>query len=113
MVRDFTPALLTTGITFSLALVFLVYGALNFYRDPLSIFYDSEHAYDRSYSQYREIEVKAWREAFFRSGSQDIMTDPFETANHTAIMCAAMMTVARGEENSSHPLEVRHPSRTR
>lgn len=114
MGRDFTPALLTTGITLGLALMFLLYGALNLYRDPLSIFYDSQHAYDRSYSEYREEEVKAWRNGVFSSGtlgSQQV-TDPPETANHTAVMCATIVTVARSEENSTHPLEVRYfPSR--
>ena len=52
--------------TFLCLCFYYIYVIKEFYRDPGSIFFDPDRAFDRSYSRHREIEANSFRdEAFF------------------------------------------------
>jgi hypothetical protein len=71
-------------------LLFWCYGSFNFYRDPGSIFYDVERAFERHYSQIRASQVHQYITEFSSSNA----STPGKPTTEPKI-CAAFLSVKR------------------
>jgi hypothetical protein len=96
-------ALCLTVLLFCLA---IVYGSLNFYRDPGSVFYDPSRVTERGYSLYREKEAYRFRDTVL-SQQHDIARQGVWKAGPSPTVSAVFLTVHRPLYNGSSPLEVR------
>jgi hypothetical protein len=99
-------AFLVTGAVFVLV---CIYGRLNFYRDPGSVFFDADRAFERYYSAHRESEAKSFRDEAFAAlnGVSQLSSPAHWKTGSTPSLCAVLVTVGRETETGSHPLEVR------
>lgn len=83
-------ALLLLG---ALVAAYCVYGALFFYRDPLSIFFSPAHAYDRFYSAHREAEALAFLDQAAAPAARPAAAAVRAAAD--APLCVTLLTVGR------------------
>lgn len=67
------------------------YGHAHFYRDPGSVFFDKNRAYEQKYSHYRKAEV----EQFISSQSGLNSQDSSAKAGRNATLCVAISSVKR------------------
>lgn len=67
------------------------YGKTHFYRDPGSVFFNKERAYEQRYSQHRKIEVKQFLDSYASSGISDTQWK----AGTNASLCVAFSSVKR------------------
>ncbi|KAI1199919.1 hypothetical protein F5X97DRAFT_109271 [Nemania serpens] len=94
------PGFRVLVLLFAFVILYATYGYLNFYRDPLSIFFSEEHGFDRFYSTTREAETDAFLDA--------LEADPSTTLSRLAKagprpeMCAVFMTIARDMEGRQY-----------
>ena len=70
----------------------LLYGRANFYRDPLSVFFDPERAHTRWYSAYREKQANAYIE---QVASDHAKGRAFRKAGASPRLCATFLTTKR------------------
>ena len=87
-----TPGGRAFAVFLALLALFLIYGRLNFYRDPLSIFYDPEHAQVRWYSAFREAQANAFIEQAVALHRNDAV---FKKAGPRPRVCASFLTTKR------------------
>lgn len=73
-----------------LFLVVVSYCHYNFYRDPGSLFYDEERAFEREYSAYRQKEAEHYIEQASSYGSREI-----QKAGTSPKICATFVSVKR------------------
>ncbi|KAL7627875.1 hypothetical protein AAE478_002070 [Parahypoxylon ruwenzoriense] len=84
----------------TLVSLYVVYGSLYFYRDPLSIFFSGEHGFDRFYSATRQAEA----DDFFDAA----MADPHSAQQRLGKVgtdpqiCAVFITVGRDMEGRQY-----------
>ncbi|KAF4453060.1 integral membrane protein [Fusarium austroafricanum] len=79
----------TACVVFLVCLVW--YGQTNFYRDPGSVFFDQERAYETSYSDYRKNEARELIEWF----SKGYETSPKDVRKKDKSLCVAFSSVKR------------------
>ncbi len=98
-------ALCPTALLFCLA---VLYGSLNFYRDPGSVFYDPSRATERGYSLHREQEAFQFRDAVL-SPKRDDLSNRLAVwkAGNTPTISGVFLTIHRSSLNGSSPIEVR------
>lgn len=101
----FMHAIIVTSV---LIILFCIYGRLHFYRDPGSLFFDSERAFERNYGVQRVIEAIA-----FGNAAHLALNDRAETrqgfswkTGPSPVLCGVFITIARQNETSTHPIEV-------
>ena len=70
----------------------LLYGRANFYRDPLSVFYDPKRANTRWYSAYREGQAN---EFIGKIAASHAKGSAFDTAGKHPKLCASFLTTKR------------------
>jgi hypothetical protein len=92
-------------ITCILLVSFFVYGLLNFYQDPGSIFFDPNRALERRYSQLRQVEANSFRDTVLSVNSTTLKRS--WRAGQNSTVCGVFITVARNSGTGNHPLEVR------
>lgn len=86
----FIPAALRTVLfTLFVSLLIIYYGKTHFYRDPGSIFYDLNRAFERRYSWYRETEAEDYIRAVSGDGSE------YSRAGEAPTVCVAFSSVKR------------------
>lgn len=101
--RNFTsPAFYQLFITVAVLALYWFYGQTHFYRDPGSVFFDSEHAYERRYSLLREAEATELL-AKLSSGDQKALDGvrvpaSKDGAKRDVEMCIGMGTARRDVE---------------
>lgn len=83
------PALRTGLFTLFVLLLIIYYGKTHFYRDPGSIFFDVNRAFERRYSWDREIESKNYIDAVAKNSSVS------SRAGDNPSVCAAFSSVKR------------------
>ncbi|KAK8040980.1 hypothetical protein PG994_013987 [Apiospora phragmitis] len=84
------PGIRAALVLFALVSLYTLYGFTFFYRDPLSVFFSTEHGYDRFYSQTREVEALSFLHDAARSD-----TPLLGKASANAAICATFITVGR------------------
>uniref|UniRef100_A0A0B7K418 Uncharacterized protein n=1 Tax=Bionectria ochroleuca TaxID=29856 RepID=A0A0B7K418_BIOOC len=82
----FKPAL---GLAFLLCLIW--YGHTHFYRDPGSIFFDKERAYETRYSAHRKAEAQQTIEFYSEAGTRPLL----DTQKSNKSLCVALSSVKR------------------
>ena len=70
----------------------LLYGRVNFYRDPLSVFYNPERAHTRWYSAFRESQANAYIE---QVAADHAKGRAFRRAGPDPKLCATFLTTKR------------------
>ena len=80
-----------TAICLFFLLCTVWFGKLHFYRDPGSVFFDKERAYETRYSTYRREETQETIQ--FYSDRQD--TVPHGTPSYNRSLCVALSSVKR------------------
>ena len=70
----------------------LLYGRANFYRDPLSVFFDPERARTRWYSAFREYQANVFIDQVAVAHSQGVA---FQKAGKRPRLCASFLTTKR------------------
>lgn len=83
------PALRMIALTVFALLLIIYYGKTHFYRDPGSVFFDTNHAFERGYSQHREIESQEYIRNVSELSSANIVSGDKPT------VCAAFSSVKR------------------
>jgi hypothetical protein len=96
-------ALCPTLVLFGLA---VLYGNLNFYRDPGSVFFDPGRATERGYSLYREREANLWRNTVLAQHAHGVGV---WKAGPSPTISGVILTVHRPKLAGTSPLEVRIP----
>ncbi|KAK8035542.1 hypothetical protein PG993_010537 [Apiospora rasikravindrae] len=84
------PGIRAALVLFTVLSLYTLYGFSFFYRDPLSIFFSTEHGYDRFYSQTREAEALG-----FLHDAAKFDTPLLGKASTDAPICATFITVGR------------------
>lgn len=110
-----TKALLATpGIRVFLiwALLFfsaVSYGWRNFYRDPGSIFFDQNRAYERWYSQWRQFQADTFiaKAEADVTGAVEKIGAQFDKAGTHPSICATFVTVKRNVEKQYIEVDLR------
>lgn len=92
--RRWPPSLLVLSVfAFSLGLACL-YGSRNFYRDPGSIFFQQDRAFEKYYSTYRENQAHEFVSR--TEARQDLGQDASDSrAGMHPRMCVTLVTAAR------------------
>ncbi|KAI1402105.1 hypothetical protein F4819DRAFT_295865 [Hypoxylon fuscum] len=103
--RSANDALSQPGIRALLLLVVLVslyaiYGSLYFYRDPLSIFFSEEHAFDRFYSATRQAEADEFFDRVIANPT--LVQQQLGKAGTNPQICAVFITVGRDMEGRQY-----------
>lgn len=89
------PGIRAALVLFTIVSLYTLYGFSFFYQDPLSIFFSTEHGYDRFYSQTREVEALSFLNDAARSD-----TPQLGKASANAPICATFITVGRNMSTS-------------
>ena len=96
-------------VTLFLVLLYTFYGRSQFYRDPGSVFFDVDRAFERRYSLLREKEVREFLES---ATSVDGMAEDWSTSTAmsgqklASPICAVVLTFGENRDAATHPLEV-------
>ncbi|KAI5868253.1 hypothetical protein GGS23DRAFT_544670 [Durotheca rogersii] len=80
--------------------LYLIYGSLFFYRDPLSIFFSEKHGFDRIYSVTRQAEADEFFDAAV--GNPDRIEKQIGKAGASPEVCAVFLTVGRNMEGRQY-----------
>ena len=96
------PAIRALLILLIVLLLYIVYGSLYFYRDPLSIFFSERHGFDQFYSVTRRAEADAFLDAAMADPA--LIRSRLGRAGHDAQIqiCAAFITVGRNMEGRQY-----------
>jgi hypothetical protein len=111
ILRKAPSYVLALGLTVLLFFSFTLYGHLNFYRDPGSIFFNPSRALERSYSAHRDREALSFRDhasSQFHSGNRSAEA-VFRKAGKNPTLCGVFVTMGRDNHEGVNPLEVRFP----
>ncbi|KAH6985426.1 hypothetical protein EDB80DRAFT_732530 [Ilyonectria destructans] len=97
--RVFTPTLLfKAAACLALLLCMAWFGRLHFYRDPGSVFFDKDRAYETHYSAHRRVEAQQFIDAYV-NGTKSYVNGTSQFANNDSgsnkSLCVALSSVKR------------------
>ncbi|KAI0841124.1 hypothetical protein F5Y06DRAFT_213730 [Hypoxylon sp. FL0890] len=87
------PGIRALVLLLAVVSLYLVYGSLYFYRDPLSIFFSEEHGFDRFYSATRQAEADEFLDAII--ANPDLAKWQLGKAGPNPLICSVFITVGR------------------
>ncbi|KAI1768802.1 hypothetical protein GGR53DRAFT_353779 [Hypoxylon sp. FL1150] len=87
------PGIRTLVLLVTFVFLYVIYGSLYFYRDPLSIFFSEEHGFDRFYSATRQAEADEFFDAAL--ADPDAARQQLGMAGTHPEICAVFITVGR------------------
>ena len=91
------PGVRVLLVFFATLLLVLQWGRWNYYRDPLSIFFDESRAYTRWYSVLREQQARQFIDATSQAVAAGTGDEPVKAGPEPRI-CASFTTVSRNVE---------------